>query len=301
MDVYSMVTERIINQLEKGEIPWKKPWAKCLDGTFNRITRKPYSLLNKLLLLHGGEYATFKQWEQIGGRVKNGEKSEIVVFWKLQDLVEKDENGNIEMKQIPLLRYYNVFHISQVNNVMPLIRTEDFGTKPVERAETILHEYLNREHITLSAEESDRAFYSLQTDSITVPKITQFEHAEEYYSTVFHECGHSTMTAERCNREKESKSAFLGSEKYSKEELIAEITSATIMNSIRLETPMTFQNSTAYIQNWLNTLKNDKKLIVSASGKAEKAARYILNIDDEKEMERNYYETGKIRQIKKNV
>ena len=172
MDVYSMVTERIINQLEKGEIPWKKPWAKCLDGTFNRITRKPYSLLNKLLLLHGGEYATFKQWEQIGGRVKNGEKSEIVVFWKLQDLVEKDENGNIEMKQIPLLRYYNVFHISQVNNVMPLIRTEDFGTKPIERAETILHEYLNREHITLSAEESDRAFYSLQTDSITVPKIT---------------------------------------------------------------------------------------------------------------------------------
>lgn len=206
-----------------------------------------------------------------------------------------------EMKQIPLLRYYNVFHISQVNNVMPLIRTEDFGTKPIERAETILHEYLNREHITLSAEESDRAFYSLQTDSITVPKITQFEHAEEYYSTVFHECGHSTMTAERCNREKESKSAFFGSEKYSKEELIAEITSATIMNSIRLETPMTFQNSTAYIQNWLNTLKNDKKLIVSASGKAEKAARYILNIDDEKEMERNYYETGKIRQIKKNV
>lgn len=55
MDVYSMVTERIISQLEKGAIPWKKPWAKCLDGTFNRITRKPYSLLNQLLLLHGGE------------------------------------------------------------------------------------------------------------------------------------------------------------------------------------------------------------------------------------------------------
>ena len=188
MDVYSMVTERIINQLEKGEIPWKKPWAKCLDGTFNRITRKPYSLLNKLLLLHGGEYATFKQWEQIGGRVKNGEKSEIVVFWKLQDLVEKDENGNIEMKQIPLLRYYNVFHISQVNNVMPLIRTEDFGTKPIERAETILHEYLNREHITLSAEESDRAFYTRLCEGVTERKIYLDYILDHYSKTPMKKC-----------------------------------------------------------------------------------------------------------------
>ena len=101
MDVYSMVTERIINQLEKGEIPWKKPWAKCLDGTFNRVTRRPYSLLNKLLLLHGGEYATFKQWEQVGGRVKKGEKAEIVVFWKMQDLAEREQ---VEYTEIPYCR-----------------------------------------------------------------------------------------------------------------------------------------------------------------------------------------------------
>lgn len=287
MDVYSMVTERIISQLEKGEIPWKKPWAKCLDGTFNRVTRRPYSLLNQLLLLHEGEYATFKQWDQIGGKVKKGEKAEIVVFWKLQDKEEREENGEIAIKKIPILRYYNVFHVSQVENVLPLIKTADFGTNPIEIAEKTLYDYLNREHITLSVEESDRAFYSLQTDSITVPKITQFEHAEEYYSTVFHECGHSTMIAARCNREKESKSVFFGSEKYSKEELIAEITSAAIMNSIGLETPETFQNSAAYIQSWLNALKNDKKLIVSASGKAEKAAKYILGInEDEKDEDR---------------
>ncbi len=283
MDVYSIVTERIISQLEQGEIPWKKPWANCLEGTFNRITRKPYSLLNKLLLLHGGEYATFKQWEQVGGRVKKGEKAEIVVFWKMQDLAEKDENGEIVLKQIPLLRYYNVFHISQVENVMPLIRTEDFGTEPIERAEKIVQDYIKREHITLSVGESDRAFYSQKTDSITVPQITQFKRAEEYYSTVFHECAHSTMIAERCNREHESKSAFFGSERYSKEELIAEITSATLMNHIGVETLATFQNSTAYIQSWLNVLQNDKRLIVLASSKAEKAVKYILGINDKEE------------------
>ena len=201
MDVYSMVTERIINQLEKGEIPWKKPWAKCLDGTFNRVTRRPYSLLNKLLLLHGGEYATFKQWEQVVGRGKKGEKSEIVVFWKMQDLAEKNEIGEIEIKKIPLLRYYNVFHISQVENVLPLIKTENFGTESIEKAEKILYNYIEREHIALSVRESDRAFYSSLTDSITLPKITQFKHAEEFYSTAFHECGHSTLKASRCDRE----------------------------------------------------------------------------------------------------
>lgn len=290
-----MVTERIINQLEKGEIPWKKPWAKCLDGTFNRVTRRPYSLLNKLLLLHGGEYATFKQWEQVGGRVKKGEKSEIVVFWKMQDLAEKNEIGEIEIKKIPLLRYYNVFHISQVENVLPLIKTENFGTESIEKAEKILYNYIEREHIALSVRESDRAFYSSLTDSITLPKITQFKHAEEFYSTAFHECGHSTLKASRCDREAENKMALFGSEDYSKEELIAEITSAAIMNHIGLETLATFNNSAAYIQNWLNALRNDKKLIVSASSKAEKAARYILNINDEKETNHNNYETREVR------
>lgn len=204
-------------------------------------------------------------------------------------------------KKIPLLRYYNVFHISQVDNVLPLIKTENFGTKPIDQAEKILHDYIDREHIALLERESDEAFYNPIADSITLPQITQFERAEAFYSTVFHECGHSTLKASRCNREAENKMALFGSEDYSKEELVAEITSAAIMNHIGLETLATFNNSAAYIQNWLKALKNDKKLIVSASGKAEKAVKYILNINDEKEMERNYYETGKIRQIKENV
>lgn len=145
-----------------------------------------------------------------------------------------------------------------------------------------MHDYIERESIALSVRESDEAFYNPITDSITLPRITQFEHAETFYSTAFHECGHSTLKANRCDREAENKTARFGSEDYSKEELVAEITSAAIMNHIGLETLATFNNSAAYIQNWLKALKNDKKLIVSASGKAEKAARYILNINDEK-------------------
>ena len=131
-DVYSIVTERIIKQLEQGYIPWKKPWVNCFDGTFNRISRKPYSLLNQLLLTHEGEYATFKQWEQIGGKVKKGEKSEIIVFWKMQEVTEKTETGEMQVRNIPVLRYYNVFHISQVENILPLDDSENrFDTEPV--------------------------------------------------------------------------------------------------------------------------------------------------------------------------
>jgi len=277
MDVYGMVTQRIIDQLEKGHIPWKKPWASCLEGTFNRISRKPYSLLNQLLLIHSGEYATFRQWDQVGGKVRKGEKAEFVVFWKLKEVEERTDSGEIRVQTVPILRYYNVFHISQVDNVLPLQLTKEFDTDPIERAEELLHGYTEREGIRLMIGRSDKAFYRPSDDSITLPDLSQFEKAEEFYSTAFHECGHSTMKKSRCDREAENRYAFFGSEEYSKEELVAEITSAAVLHSLGIETPETFRNSCAYVQSWIRALKNDKRFIVSASVKAEKAARYILS------------------------
>lgn len=278
MDVYSIVTERIIKQLEQGYIPWKKPWVNCMDGTFNRISRKPYSLMNQLLLNHDGEYATYKQWEQIGGTIKRGEKSEIVVFWKMQEVAEKTETGETQVRNIPLLRYYNVFHISQVDNVLPLQPGKRFDTEPIEESEKVLRGYAEREHIKLNIGDGNRAFYRPFDDSITLPSLSQFEKAEEFYSTAFHECGHSTMKKSRCDREAENKGSYFGNEGYSKEELVAEITSSAIVHSLGMETEDTFKNNCAYVQNWLSVLKNDKKFIVSATGKAEKAVKYILNI-----------------------
>lgn len=112
--VYEMVTERIISQLEKGIVPWEKPWTGIRSSAYNRISKKLYSLLNQMLLKHEGEYATFKQWQDLGGHIRKGEKSEIVVFWKIQPIEEEQEDGTKITKQIPLLRYFNVFHISQV-------------------------------------------------------------------------------------------------------------------------------------------------------------------------------------------
>ena len=276
--VYEMVTERIISQLENGIIPWEKPWSGIQSGAYNRISKKPYSLLNQMLLKFDGEYATFKQWESLGGHVRKGEKSEIIVFWKIQPVEEEREDGTKEVKQIPLLRYFNVFHISQVDGVEPLPKEELNGIEPIDKAESILHDYWSRENIKVEHEASNEAYYSPSRDMIHLPLFEQFKDANEYYSTAFHESVHSTMKESRCNRAEDRKGKLVafGSNEYSKEELVAEIGSANLMNILGIESDKSFRNSTAYIQGWLSVLKNDVKFIVSASSKAEKAVDYIL-------------------------
>ena len=278
--VYEMVTKRIIEQLENGVIPWEKPWTGVRSGAFNRVSKKSYSLLNQMLLKHEGEYATFKQWSELGGHIRKGEKSEIVVSWKILPVEEVQEDGSKVTKQIPMLKYISVFHISQVDGVEPLPKEKLNDIEPIEKAENILRDYWTREHIKVEHVKGNKAFYSPSMDSIQLPLFEQFINANEYYSTAFHESVHSTMKESRCNRAEERKNKLVafGSEEYSKEELLAEIGSANLMNMIGIETDKSFRNSSAYIQSWLKVLKNDVKFIVSASSKAEKAVNYILNI-----------------------
>ena len=277
-NVYEMVTNRIIAELEKGKIPWEKPWAGDRNGAYNRITKRPYSLLNQMLLQHSGEYATFKQWQDLGGHVRKGEKSEIVVFWKIFESKEANpDTGEIEIKKIPLLRYYNVFHISQVEGVEPLAPEQlNDEVEPIEAGDKIITDYITREHLNFIECKSNKAYYSPTNDTVVVPLKEQYSMINEYYSTTYHELVHSSGHKTRLNRLQTGAVASFGSENYSKEELVAEIGSATLMSVAGIETSKTFRNSTAYIQNWLQVLRNDNKFIVSASSKAEKAVNYIL-------------------------
>lgn len=278
INVYELVTNRIIEQLENNIIPWEKPWSGTIDGAFNRISKKPYSILNQMLLKYDGEYASFKQWKDLGGHIRKGEKSEIVVFWKMYPIKEKQDDGTETIKTIPLLKYINVFHISQVDGVEPLKQKVTHDIEPIDKAEKILNDYWNRENITIEHVKGDKAFYSPMFDKIQLPLFEQFKQSEEYYSTAFHESIHSTMKTSRCNRQEDRKGKVVsfGSEEYSKEELVAEVGSAQLMNIVGIETTKSFRNSTAYIQSWLKVLRNDNKFIVSASSKAEKAVNYIL-------------------------
>ena len=271
MDIYKEVTDRIIDQMERGIIPWRKPWTG-MSCAISHATGKRYSLLNQMLLGKPGEYLTFNECRKAGGYVRKGEKAHMVVFWKWME-VEDEKTG--EEKKIPFLRYYNVFHIDQCEGIKAKFAAPmPKAANPDENAEAIICGYVERSGVKLVHEEGDEAFYRPSTDTITLPLLAQFEGTAEYYSTAFHELVHSTGHASRLNRL--AQTAFFGSEAYSKEELVAEVGAAALVNRAGLETSESFHNSAAYVQNWLQALRNDKRFIVSAAGKAEKAVALIL-------------------------
>lgn len=271
MDIYKEITDRIIREMETGIIPWQKPWVSR-GGAISHSTGKPYSLLNQLLLGREGEYITFKQCQEEGGKIRKGEKAKFVVFWKFLPVIDEETQ---EEKQVPFLRYYSVFHIDQCEGIeakhmesLPELAETD------TTAESIIADYLNREGVHMIHQTGNDSYYQPSTDKIVLPLIEQFKGTAQYYSTAFHELIHSTGHPKRLNRI--DATAFFGTESYSKEELVAEIGAATLTNLSGLESAASMKNSSAYIQNWLQVLKNDKHFIISAAGKAEKAVNLVL-------------------------
>ena len=274
-DTYALITDRIIAELESGTVPWHKPWT-CAQSAISHTTGKAYSLLNQLLLGgRSGEYLTFQQAQKEGGRVRKGEKSSIVVFWKWLK-VEDEDTG--EEKDVPFLRYYNVFHVDQCEGILPRFRLSEVQIiNPAaanEAAEDVIQDYLHRSGVHLVSRESSEAFYRPATDTVVLPLRTQFSDTAEYYSTAFHELTHSTGHSTRLNRITET--ARFGSAPYSREELCAELGASFLVNRLGLETASSFKNNAAYIEHWLGVLKDDKRLLVTAAGHADKAVRLIL-------------------------
>lgn len=273
--VYDYVTEKIIKELEKGNIPWQKPWNG--SPAINYVTRKPYQGINTLLLSKSGEYLTWHQIQQLGGKVRKGAKAEFVVFYKTvtyktEDAEESEEDNNSKVKTYFILRYYNVFHIDDVEGIPSKIQT--FQHDPITEAEEVISKYKDKPKII--HDDSTKAYYSPMHDYINIPDQKYFKDIEKYYSTLFHEAVHSTGHYNRLNRfKKDEPLAAFGSESYSKEELIAEIGAAMLCNHCGI-LQQTLENTGAYIKSWIKVLKNDKRFIIQASSKAQKAVNYIL-------------------------
>lgn len=292
VNVYQMVTDRMIEMLEKGVCPWHQPWTGAAledGGAISYVTRRPYSFINQLLLGKPGEWLTFKQCKEQGGSIRKGAKAGLVVFFKQTAYKKEVENENGEKETriayYPLLKYYHVFHIDDCEGVKTKIKEVkgNESLQPVDECENIICGYLDREKglTFVNNQVSGRAYYSPSKDMVVVPKINQYDIVEEYYSTTFHELTHSTMRASRCDREADNKMAAFGSEDYSREELVAELGAAMICNKAGLDNAKAFKNSVAYVKGWLKALKNDNKMIIWASSRAEKAARYIIGENEQ--------------------
>ena len=274
-DIYELVNKRIIEMLEAGTVPWHQPWRGG-EPPANLISKKPYRGINPLLLgcqaFTSRYWLTFNQAKGIGGMVRKGEQSTVIVFWKFLEVADK-ETG--EPKTIPMLRYYRVFNVEQCDNIDPkkipacdVIEERDLD--PIASCEVVAKHYMdNGPSLGFDA---PRAYYTPSTDSINMPALPTFDSAPEYYATLFHEMIHSTGHHARLNR---IKATAHFSSAYSKEELCAEYGSAYLCALRGIENT-TIDNSAAYINSWLTKLKNDKKLLVSACGQAQRAVDRVL-------------------------
>lgn len=266
--IYEMITDRIIEKLEAGTIPWKQPFNQ--EIAYNWKTQKAYRGINTMLL-DGGEYATFKQIKEAGGTVKKGEKSHLVIFWKMVE--KEDEENPGEKVNIPVLRYYRVFRVGyQTEGINEKREHETYEHDPIEEAEKIINNYKSKPKYS---EISGGAWYKPLIDTINVPPKEDFDDIHLYYSVLFHESIHSTGHSSRLNREGVTKANKFGSFEYSKEELVAEIGASMLCGVCGISNE-TIDNSAAYIKGWLSRLKNDKTFIVSAAQRAQKASDYIL-------------------------
>jgi antirestriction protein ArdC len=287
-NVYSIITDRLIALLEKGTVPWHKPWSTnagdCLPR--NLVSRKAYRGVN-VFLLHAMAYGnpywlTFKQAQELGGNVKRGEKASPVVFWKWLDLDEQDEKG--KPKRVPMLRYYSVFNVSQCDGIQtPLPEGKQREHTPIETAEKIVADMPKRPTVEHGG---NRACYSPALDRVEMPHAQAFKNGEDYYSTLFHELTHSTGHESRLNRKgvagSEGEWAAFGSTPYAREELVAEMGAAFLCGQAGI-VERTLDNSASYLAGWLERLRNDNKLVVLAAAQAQKAADFILAMKHEGE------------------
>jgi antirestriction protein ArdC len=275
--VPEIITQSVLKQLEQGVAPWRKPWSSSIPR--NLISKKPYRGLNVFLLAtqgYGSPYwVTFNQAKQLGAHVSQGEKSTLVSFWKFNEYArENGETGELENKTSVLLRYYRVFNIEQCEGLKALYGDDRKPVNPIEECESIANRMRNAPRI----EQHSQAFYRPSADMVGMPSRSCFESPESYYSTLFHELTHSTGHTSRLNRfEENSTDHQFGSESYSKEELIAEM-GAAMLAGIAGISHATLGNSASYLQTWIDRLKSDSRLIISAASHAQKAADYIRGI-----------------------
>jgi antirestriction protein ArdC len=285
LDVYQIVTDRIIELLEKGTVPWQQPWTDA-GIPMNVISKRPYRGINLWLLLsleyERNLFLTWDQLKKLGGSVNKGEQGHVVVYWKITPKKDENDEGGKENK-MRLLRYYKVFNIGQCRdlpaNLMSKYQSDtseviEEKKDPIQSCDVIISGMPNCPPIEYNGQS---AYYDIKRDLINMPKKKTFKSNEGYYSTLFHELVHSTGSEKRLNRPSITQMAEFTSELYSIEELIAELGAAYLSSFSGILTK-SIKSSAAYIKGWLSKLRDDKKFVVQASGNAQRAVDYILNV-----------------------
>lgn len=291
-DVFQAVTDRIINGLERGVVPWQNPLREGYPMLpSNLVSGKPYSGSNALLLSMNNfaipYYATFNQIKSMGGRVKSGEVSTEIIFWDIRvshketrEVISKDDYTALSKEDKsnflvrPFGRFYGVFNVEQCEGLeIPKPLRELPLNHRMELCEQVVVGYKNKPDIQFKP---GIACYIPSLDEVRMPELNAYRDSESFYATLFHELGHSTGHFSRLNRIGVSGPIEFGSQEYSAEELIAEISASFLCAHCQIENKV-IDNSVAYLNSWISKLSNDKYMIVKAASEAQKAFNMIVN------------------------
>lgn len=279
--VYEIIVNRIKEKLESAlasgeKFYWKKPWSGGCNYPMNYVSMKKYRGINYLLLPEG-EYITYKQVCNMQKtntdiKIKKGCRQETVYFFSFME--KEDADGEVD--KIPFLKFYKVFNILDVEGLESHFKTEEFThtkTEDMLRADELIEQFCKSDKLRMEVVKSSRAFYRPSEHYIQIPDKSQFESMYEYYQVLFHELSHAT--SKTLNRKLDTN---FGSDFYSQEELISEISSQIIMSELRIFDDSIFSNSLAYLQSWLSRLGSENLgFIIKAANQATKCADLILN------------------------
>ncbi len=282
-DIYETITNKIINDLEKGQLTWRKPWSS--EHMAHNVMRpmrwndQPYTGVNILVLwstaaergYQSPYWMTFRQALAMKANIRKGEKATQVVYADKFSKEETDESGDTKTRTIPFLKSYYVFNASQIEGLSDSFYNlpEKKESNPLQKLSAIetFIDNTKAEIIT-----GTQACYNETRNRIEMPPFESFESVFGYYATLAHELTHWSKHPTRLDRDFERKK--WGDEGYAKEELVAELGSCFLGADLDFE-PRLQENHAAYIQNWLQVLKNDKRFIFSAASHAQKAVEYL--------------------------
>jgi len=285
MSVHEIVANVIIDKLKQGVVPWKPTWR--LQTPVNYISKRPYTGINLLLLSLKNYpypyYLTMKQINDLHGLVSKGESGHIVTYLYAkssgnhnkpdEEMLEEDNVvRKTKSRVIRLLRYYNVWNISQTN-LVDRIQVQNDSDGECDSSARIVNSYRNPPDIFHA---SVNPHYNKRKDAIKLPEMRAFDSNSAYFATLFHELIHSTGHQKRLSRVSLLDAQRFGSDEYSLEELVAEIGAFMLCSEVGIAAN-TIENSAAYIKGWLEVLKNNHQLLFTASRLAQEACEFLLS------------------------
>jgi len=286
-DIYQEVTDKIISVLDAVDFEdFQAPFAglAAQGMPLNPVTENHYGGINIPSLwcdqqakgFASNQWATFKQWKQKGAQVRKGEQASPIIFYKSWNKEQENDQGEKENITIPVMRFYSVFNAAQVDGYVASADETSGEVDLVERIATV-DRFCARTGADVRHGECS-AFYNRKHDYINMPETIRFRETdyatatENYYAVLLHELTHWTGAPKRLARDKAQSKAEL--KKYAFEELIAELGAAFLCSRLKItQTPR--KTHAAYIKNWLQAMRGDKKFIFKASAQAARAAQYL--------------------------